>query len=332
MRRVPALMRGVLAGRPDGCKARRESMQRTVPFLQRTLCTARRTASQPLRNGLPGFELRRAGGVARRPEGSPMLRAICAVQAGIFLAGCSGSDALRPPAASQASVVYDEARSRLVVFGGQSTAGLSGETWTWDGTKWTLAARSGPPARTGSAAVYDSGRARIVLFGGDSGTARLSDTWEWDGSAWTQMATAGPDPRSFHRLAYDRRRSRTVLFGGSSGGSTFPAATWEWNGSQWSQSSAAGPSGRFLRGDGVRRIAPAHGAVRRVRRREHARRHLGMGWDRLATIGCGPCRPRPREHDLRSGAAGARPVRRGRNLAAQRPGLVAYPRPRPDGA
>src|SRR5205823_14234585 len=85
-------------------------------------------------------------------------------------------------------------------------------------------------------------------------------------------------------------------------------------------------------GDGVRRIAPAHGAVRRVRRREHARRHLGMGWDRLATIGCGPCRPRPREHDLRSGAAGARPVRRGRNLAAQRPGLVAYPRPRPDGA
>src|SRR2546423_1501894 len=129
-----------------------------------------------------------------------MQRAMCATQIGLclFLAGCEGNDSPRPPAASQANVVYDEARGRVVVFGGESTAGLSGETWTWNGTSWTLAARSGPPARTGSAAVYDSGRGRIVLFGGDTGTARLSDTWEWDGAAWTQASGSGPDARSFH--------------------------------------------------------------------------------------------------------------------------------------
>src|SRR4051812_20669731 len=128
-----------------------------------------------------------------------MIRAMRALECCLFiLAACSGDGASGPPAASQACVVYDEARQRLVVFGGQSTSGLSGETWTWDGTRWTLAAHSGPRARTGSAAVYDAGRQRVVLFGGDGGRGSLADTWEWDGAAWAQVATGGPEARSFH--------------------------------------------------------------------------------------------------------------------------------------
>jgi hypothetical protein len=39
---------------------------------------------------------------------------------------------------------------KIVLFGGYNwqTRQNFGETWTWDGTRWTLAATSGPAARS----------------------------------------------------------------------------------------------------------------------------------------------------------------------------------------
>src|SRR4051812_25704912 len=55
-----------------------------------------------------------------------------------------------------------------------------------------------------------------------------------------------------------------------------------------------------------------------------------MGWDRVATGAFGTAAARSRQHDLRCREAGAAPLRRRRDLAAERPRLVAYPGTRPD--
>src|SRR5215218_5628024 len=150
------------------------------------------------------------------------------------------------------SMIYDEARHHLLLFGGVGSEGTaaSGDrasTWRWDGTTWTRVATTGPSPRQHAELAYDATRQRVVLFGGESGvfpnSSILSDTWEWDGATWTRRATTGPSARVHHTLAYDRARGRVVLFGG------FKATTqqelrdiWEWDGSAWQQSSLSGPT------------------------------------------------------------------------------------------
>lgn len=114
-------------------------------------------------------------------------------------------------------MAYDSQRGRtvLVMF-------VTGETWEWDRTAWSLVSSTGPAPRTRHALAYDSQRGRTVLFGGRAnGGGLLGDTWEWDGSAWSLAASTGPAARAGHAMAYDSRRGRTVLFGG---GLTVPFA------------------------------------------------------------------------------------------------------------
>jgi len=150
-----------------------------------------------------------------------------------------------PAARSRFDMVYDEARARVVLFGGDIGSALANDTWEWDGVNWTQTADIGPSPRAGHALAYDSGRQRILLFGGKTATDYLGDTWEWDGESWTQVADSGPSPRERHALTFDGRRQRVILFGGA--GATLPtlADTWGWNGIEWSQEQDSGPSGRI---------------------------------------------------------------------------------------
>jgi hypothetical protein len=93
--------------------------------------------------------------------------------------------------------------SLLVVFDGEGDGfGDMNQTWTWDGTNWTLQNVNSPSARSyASMATYKN---TVVLFGGcdygfdgvDGGTTCLDDTWTWDGSIWTQHFVSGPSPRA----------------------------------------------------------------------------------------------------------------------------------------
>lgn len=152
-----------------------------------------------------------------------------------------------PPALYSLGAAFDEARDRLVIFGGTSGGVASGATWEWDGTSWTAVRQTGPAPRNSPALAYDTARHRVVLFGGDAGGRPFGDTWEWDGTSWTQMATAGPPPRTLHRLAYDAARQRTVLFGGFDGQRALQD-TWEWDGNAWTQVASNGPAARILFG------------------------------------------------------------------------------------
>lgn len=122
-----------------------------------------------------------------------------------------------PTARHAHSVVYDSARSRVVVFGGAHGAPLN-DTWEWDGTRWEQRMPPiSPPARKGACAAYDSVRKVTVVFGGrptGDNTKALADTWEWDGSAWRAGAT-GPSARSSCAMAFDSARNQVVMFGGS---------------------------------------------------------------------------------------------------------------------
>jgi hypothetical protein len=140
-----------------------------------------------------------------------------------------------PGVRSGAPMRHDAARGKTILFGGYlpAGAGLSGDTWSWDG-QWTRLAAPGPAARYSAAMAYDSVRQRLVLFGG-VGTypAIYGDTWEWDGGAWSQRTPAGSAPaaRGYSVAAFDASRGVTVVYGGYSQG--YLRETWEWDGQAW---------------------------------------------------------------------------------------------------
>lgn len=105
-----------------------------------------------------------------------------------------------------------------VMFGGFNPLANSvqNETWTWDGSNWSLVAPVGPqpPARASAEMVYDSVRGVCVLHGGnDNSGTPFDDTWEFDGVIWTQMPGSGPGNRAFG-AAFDASERVVVRYGG----------------------------------------------------------------------------------------------------------------------
>ncbi|WP_437937261.1 hypothetical protein [Sorangium sp. So ce341] len=139
---------------------------------------------------------------------------------------------------------YDEARDRVVVFGGLAAdhvgADRSRSTWLFSGGAWQEQTLSGPEAGGGATLVYDAARDRIVLTGGAGHTngAPRDDTWLFDGEAWTNADAAESPASQYAGAAYDRARELVVLVRPVDG----PASeTWEWNGAAWRRIAATTP-------------------------------------------------------------------------------------------
>lgn len=134
--------------------------------------------------------------------------------------------ALAYPIGGVRPMVYDSARQRVVMYGGQFS--LMGDHWEWDGLRWLQpTAAATPGSRLNPVLVYDAARQSTVLFGGeDNQSIFFTDTWTWDGVAWTQLSpTTSPPGMRTHAFAFDAARERVVVLGGSQ--------TWEWDGSDW---------------------------------------------------------------------------------------------------
>lgn len=127
-------------------------------------------------------------------------------------------------------MVYDEARDRVVLFGGGDlNLNPRGDTWEFDGSRWSLVDPGGPDTpspRIAMRMAYDSDREVTVLYGGFLGE---TDTWEWDGASWTKRLEVGPAtfPVGPSSLVYDRARGVMVMVEAQDGN------LWEWNGSIW---------------------------------------------------------------------------------------------------
>lgn len=154
----------------------------------------------------------------------------------VWSIAASDTDA-HPTGVLGAAMAFDASRNRLVAFGGARSDGtLTGETWEWDGSTWTLVATKsdpGPSPRAGHRMSYHAGLERVVLFGGEDDANPSAELWTWDGTAWTQQIVsppqAEPEPRSDAALAYDAARDQMVLFGGRRGAAAL-SDTWMWDG------------------------------------------------------------------------------------------------------
>jgi hypothetical protein len=132
-----------------------------------------------------------------------------------------------------ASMVYDERRQVMVLFGGRDASTFFGDTWLWDGIRWKQVVANGPPPRLAAGMAYDSRKGETVLFGGYEAGGYRGDTWVWNGQTWKPVDVAGPSPRADPFMAYDASRGVAVLFGGTGNLPTGLGDTWEWTGSSW---------------------------------------------------------------------------------------------------
>jgi hypothetical protein len=122
-------------------------------------------------------------------------------------------------------MAYDPAIAKMVLFGGVDYVSddYFADTWTYDGTTWTLQnPTTSPPPGTGEMAYYPpSGEVLFVPPAFDSGIGS-GDTWSYDGSTWTDH---GPGPLTpamgEASTAYDPATGQMVFFGASTSFASF---------------------------------------------------------------------------------------------------------------
>ncbi len=178
--------------------------------------------------------------------------------------------ATAPGARYDASIAFDAARNKVVLFGGSQLVGTPpytsyaplGDTWEYDPPTltlpsgvWTQAAPvapNAPSARSGAAMTWAQAPSattapKTVLFGGvDASGTSQADLWTWDGSAWTLSTPATcaaspsscPSARYDARLAFDPSTVSAVLQGGEP--SAIGNETWILDPVAWSWT--AGPA------------------------------------------------------------------------------------------
>lgn len=134
------------------------------------------------------------------------------------------------------AMVYDHARSRCLMWGGNLPVTRSPDLWEWNGNTWRIINTIGPrpTCLAFCGLAYDIIRDRVVLYSG-------VETWEFDGQDWARLSPlfSGPPPGLLYadaQLAYDSRREVCVLVGVRAViGSTACQCmeTWEWDGVTW---------------------------------------------------------------------------------------------------
>jgi hypothetical protein len=166
--------------------------------------------------------------------------------------GWSQRDTLLAPVPRlNAVMAYDAARGEVVLWGGYNgdLGVVLDDTWTWNGTEWSLERPAhSPVGRSGASMSFDPELGQMVLFGGyDANVTYTSDTWTWDGTDWTRQDPATvPHARSASSMTYDPALGGVVLFGGNSGLGEHLADTWLWDGADWTDVGADdGPGGRW---------------------------------------------------------------------------------------
>ncbi len=131
----------------------------------------------------------------------------------------------------KASVAYDGANGKIVVFGGWGAQSALGDQWLYDPVSGFAAVDPSaiPPALTprGSASMtYDAARRRVLLVGGTVNSYDpLGGMFSWNGASWRSI----PSERSAHWIAQegigcDRVAATCWIFGGLSDTAGFETA------------------------------------------------------------------------------------------------------------
>jgi len=138
-------------------------------------------------------------------------------------------DVKGPSPRNGAAAVYDRARERMVLFGGNTQQGISTETWEFDGKVWIRKDSAAVEGRFNCVMAYDELRRKVIRFGGRFGGRAFGDTWEYDGHQWRLLTDTGPPARNHTAMVYDQRKRKIVLFGGHHLDNVF-GDMWQWDG------------------------------------------------------------------------------------------------------
>lgn len=143
-------------------------------------------------------------------------------------------------------MAYNPTTGNTIMFGGDTLGfpvGTTNETWSYDGSDWTLLTPTASPGATaGINLAYDINGGVFVMYGGTPpgffGGPALDETWLFDGTTWTQaFPTNTPGGLAHYGLSYDIVRGRTVLYGGMFSTQLVGDSnkTWEWDGTNWTE-------------------------------------------------------------------------------------------------
>jgi len=168
------------------------------------------------------------------------------------------SPASSPSGRGAPGMSFDSFTGNTVLFGGDTLgfpAGTVNETWTYNGSAWTLQTpTTSPGATAGIDMVYDVIRGVHVMYGGTPpgffGGPCLDQTWEFDGANWTQVFPINtPGGLAHYGMVYDVARGVTVLYGGMFSTQLIGDSdqTWEYNGTDWTQVAGATQPGPMER-------------------------------------------------------------------------------------
>ncbi len=126
-----------------------------------------------------------------------------------------------PGARIYTEMAFDQGTGRAVLYGGWSGTSALGDTWSWNGTKWTDHGTTGTAGPRIQPALCWTPWLGVVMFGGASGfgSGFYNDTMAWTGTDWLPTLTAGaPVGRYGHDMVLDAARNRIVMFGGYGAG------------------------------------------------------------------------------------------------------------------
>ena len=198
----------------------------------------------------------------------------------------SGAKPSQPSPRAGASMVFDSARKKFVIFGGRTQPTANHllvysnyqDTWEWDPASGDFTDRSSagtpPDARgqhsivfeksTGKALLFGGAVAGHSIYGGDDGNSvnsAFGDTWEWDPATgkWSKLVPAtAPSARYDSAMVWDSKRNRAVLFGGleipPAGLVAIPKQDiWEWDPANpgWTNRTTTGPKPSARYGHGM---------------------------------------------------------------------------------
>lgn len=150
------------------------------------------------------------------------------------LPGTPRAQTATPPPLYSTAAAFDPVRGRLVTFGGFGNRGYSGDTWEWDGKKWTSIAGAAPPQRDHVSMDYDAANKRLVMTGGHKpGGGQLDDMWQRVGARWSRVEARGTPALAAHHVIYDAKASRVLVFGGFGPGQGPTANIWAFTHGAW---------------------------------------------------------------------------------------------------
>jgi hypothetical protein len=143
-----------------------------------------------------------------------------------------------PSARSNAAFTYDPVRKRTLLQSGYFKGNDIGDTWEWDGTRWTKLSPATRPRGASLGLLWMPDRQKIYGFY----AAGSIQAWAWDGQDWhLESEQQVPEMPSAPALTY-AGSGRVVAFGGylyENNKQTAYGDTFEWSRGTWTKVTTA---------------------------------------------------------------------------------------------